>query len=72
METEKSYIINISNNNNINYSYEEMEILLNKIHKIKKEQHLRDILDIIIDNNPNTKINKTATNQMLYFHNLNN
>lgn len=58
--------------NNKIYSYEDMEKLQQKIHKIKKKKILEEIRDIIITNNSSIKITENSYGIYLCFNQLSN
>lgn len=52
------------------YNFEDLEVLVDKISKIRKKKILEEIRDIIINNNPNIQVTSNANGLFFHFHNL--
>jgi hypothetical protein len=52
------------------FTYEQKDRLVKRIHKIRREQQLLDIRDIILKYNPSTNINENQSGSFMYFQNL--
>jgi hypothetical protein len=52
------------------YTYDQIETLVRRIHKLKNEQHVTEIYDTIIKHNPSIKVTKNNSGYFMYFHNL--